>query len=430
MSEQPPLLRGILIGSLSETRRLIRTSHARMMVVFFGILYALGSMVLGGMLLLTHVRGGFTTEILWGNALGTGAWNYPGLLVVAPWGVVSLPFLATISMVVVSTGVGIGVSVALLIAAHLVRDRRRSAAGAGSVGSVAGLTPAMVALVTLGACCSTTAAASAGVGIVAQASGTTIDSLLINNWYLDVFQIAVMYVALLAQELVLRAYGGLLGLGADPVRLGTEVPPVRATGPVIGRTAVRAVLLLAGVTWSVGMFAEWAGASPSLSSGPLWFQWIFQHQLLADVAIVVALVPAAVGTALLARQRTLAVYALRAALLVAGLSLVAWTPAPVATAGAPGFLNEVFGALGLPATWGAVAPVFSPGLALYARWGFQYLLLGGFGLAIAIRPQRVLRPFLASPTASPSWLGSVPTSREVSTTRSPPAPARASVRDP
>ncbi len=430
MSEEPPLLRGILIGSLSETRRLIRASHARMMVVFFGILYALGSMVLGGMLLLTHVRGGFTTEILWGNALGTGAWNYPGLLVVAPWGVVSLPFLATISMIVVSTGVGIGVSVALLIAAHLLRVRRRSAAGAGSVGSVAGLTPAMVALVTLGACCSTTAAASAGVGIVAQASGTTIDSLLVNNWYLDVFQIAVMYVALLAQELILRAYGGLLGLGTGSVQPGPETAPVRLTGPVVGRTALRAVLLLAGVTWSVGMFAEWAGASPSLASGALWFQWLFQHQLLGDFAIVVALVPAALATALLARQRTIAVSALRAALLIAGLSLVAWTPAPVAAAGAPGFLNEVFGALGLPATWGAVAPVFSPGLVLYVRWGFQYLLLGGFAIAVALRPARVLGPFLASPSGRSSWFPAGSVARGPSAARSPSSPARASARDP
>ncbi len=58
----------------------------------------------------------------------------------------------------------------------------------------------MIALVTLGACCSTTAAATAGLGVIAQASGTSIDELLANNWYIGVFQILVLWIALIAQE--------------------------------------------------------------------------------------------------------------------------------------------------------------------------------------------------------------------------------------
>jgi hypothetical protein len=401
------------ILTLAETRRYLARSHARMMVVFFAVLYALGSMVLGGMLILVHVRGGYTTEILWGNALGTGAWNYPGLLVVAPWGILSLPFLATVSMILVSVGVGIGISVALLIAAQLVRDRKRSAARPGAVGSIAGLTPAMIALVTLGACCSTTAAATAGVGLVAQASGSSLNNLLVNNWYLDLFQLVVVFIALLAQEMLLRVYGGLFGVA--PSASG-DVPatasPVASAARLVASGGLRAGLLLAGVTWSLAMFAEWTTISPASAGAVLWFQWIFQHQVLAVTAILVALFPAAVSDAF-ARFRTgFLPYVVRAALLVAGLSLATWVPPLLASGGAGGFLNELFGAWGLPPAWGAVAPVFAPGLTLYARWGFQYLLLGGFAVALGLAPTETLSVATASLSvrASPARAGPVPDS--------------------
>ena len=367
------------------------------MVVFFALLYALGSMILGGMLILTRVPGGYTAGILWGNALGEGSWNYPGFLLVAPWGVVSLPFLATWSMVFVAIGVGIGVSVGLLIAAQIVRDRRSATLGPGAVGSVAGLTPVMIALVTLGACCSTTAAATAGVGLVAQASGSTLDNLLINNWYLDLFQVVVVFVALLAQELVLRVYGGLLGLTSTTAPSGASLA---TAAPLTLRTiaggALRAALLLAGVTWSLAMFAEWTTISPETASATLWFQWIFQHQLLAVVAVLVALFPSEVARRFAAPAPGRFTVALRVALLVAGLSLATWVPPSVAVGGASGFVNELFGVWGLPSSWGSLVPAHSPGLALYARWGLQYLLLGGFAIALAIAPGRVLDPLRTS----------------------------------
>ncbi len=381
------------IVSLVETRRYIRRAHARMMVVFFAILYALGSMVLGGMLLLTRVRGGYTSEIMWGSALGTGQWNYPGILIVAPWGVVTLPFLATISMIVVSIGVGIGVSVAILISARLIQDRRRATATPGVVGSVAGLTPAMIALVTLGACCSTTAAATAGVGLVAQASGSNLNSLLVNNWYLDLFQMTVIFVALLAQEMLLEVYGGLFGL--EPRGDSNAMaPPLASPGAArrIAGGALRATLLLGGVTWSLAMFAEWTTVSPATASAGLWFQWIFQHQLLGGFAIVAALFPSTVISVVTRRATTTAGYAFRTALLLSGLSLAAWVPPAVAASGAPGFVNELLGAGGFSAAWGAVAPVYSPGVALFLRWGSQYVLLGGFAVAVALAPRVALSP--------------------------------------
>ena len=409
MSEAPPPARGLSIFTLAETRRYVRRAHARMMVAFFALLYALGSMVLGGMLILVRLPGGYTTYVLWGNALGQGPWNYPGLLIEAPWGVVSLPFLATISMLLVSVGVGLGVTVALLIAAQLVRDRRSASARPGAVGSVAGLTPAMIALVTLGACCSTTAAATAGVGLVAQASGSSLDNLLVNNWYLDLFQVVVVFVALLAQEMLLRVYGGLFGLESNGPSLD---PGGREPAPLTIRTVAgslfRAALLVSGVTWSLAMFAEWTTTSPATAGAALWFQWVFQHQLLAMVAILVALFPATFVRRFSGENSGPWDWAVRASLLVAGISLAAWVPPAVAAGGAPGFLNELMGIAGYAASWGAVPPVFSPGIALYARWGFQYLLLGGFGVALAVAPEGALRPIRWSLGAVPARPGAVP----------------------
>ena len=400
VSEEPLSSRWFTLLSLGETRRFVAQSHARMMVVFFAILYALGSMVLGGMLTLVRVPGGYSETILTGG--GAGAWNYPGFLLVAPWGVVSLPFLATWSMVIVSIGVGIGVSVALLISVRLLRDRRKAAAQPGSVGAVAGLTPAMIALVTLGACCSTTAAATAGVGLVAQTSGSTLNNLLVNNWYLDLFQVVVILIALLAQEMILEVYGGLFGL--TPVAESDSVPatePRPLTRREIVGGAARVALLVAGVTWSLAMFAEWTTVNPATAGATLWFQWLLQHQVLAVFAVLVALFPSSIARALTGAPGRAAPWALRGLLIVTGFSLAVWVPAPVAAGGASGFVNELFGALGLPAAWGSVAPIYPPGLSLYVRWGLDYLLLGGFALAVGLLPDRLLNPLRWNAAARP-----------------------------
>ena len=91
----------------------------------------------------------------------------------------------------------------------------------------------------------------------------------------------------------------------------------------------------------------------------------------------------------------------RAGLAVAAGSLVLWTPPLLAYGGAPGFLNELFSTLGGPAGLAPVPPVFSPGVALYLRWGFQYLFLGGFALAAALFPRAVARPILGGLEGEP-----------------------------
>jgi hypothetical protein len=361
-----------------------------MMTAFFTVLYALGSMTLGGMLILAHIGGGYTFEVLWRSQTGFQPWNYPGVLIVAPWGIVSLPFFATVAMVLVSVGVGIGMAVAVLLGVALVRRRAKSAHQPVAVGSLAGLTPAMIALLTLGACCSTTAAATAGVGLVAQVSGSNTDTLLLNNWYLGVFQVAVVWIALVAQELLLRVYGGLFGLSTDaPLGATVAFPPRLSRRSFLGG-ALRVALLVGGVTWSLAMLVDWTTVSPASASLADWVRWVVQHQFLALLAILAALFPRGFVDAFSRLAGTLWGRLARAVLLVGGLSLAVGVPPPLAGWGVEGFGNELLALLGVPAAWGAVSPVFSPGLDLYFRWGVQYFLLGGFAIAVAIAPLRTL----------------------------------------
>jgi hypothetical protein len=360
-----------------------------MMTVTFTILYALGAMSLGGMLVLFNQGGGYTVQVLWGNALGQSPWVYPGILVTAPWGFLELPFFGTLAMVVVSIGVGIGMAVAVLLGIALIRNRR-AAGRAASVGTAAGLTPAMIALVTLGACCSTTAAATAGVGLVAQVSGSTPDNLLLNNWFLGVFQMAIVWVALVAQELVLRVYGGLFGRSSAPVPATSNAP--RITRRYVAGGLLRVALLVGGVTWSLAMLVEWTTTGPLTAPAALWFRWIAEYQLPALLAIFAALFPVGTIDAFAVAGSAVGRNLLRVGLLLGGVTLVFGAPPPLSGWGVEGLGNELLAVLGFSASAGAVTPVFPLGADLAFRWGLQYLLLGGFALAVALVPMRALEP--------------------------------------
>ncbi len=369
--------------TLRGIRTFIRDSSARGGVAFFALLYGLGAAFTSGMVLITSIPGGYTFTVFWSGGPGTFFWNYPGFLLVAPWGVVSAPFFPTLAMAVVSVGVGLGMTVAFLLAVRLLRHRRRAAGTPAATGTVAGLTPAMITLVTLGACCSTTAAASAGVGLVALATGTTTNNLLLNNWFLGVFQIVVVWVALLAQELLLVVYAGLFAKrdGETPAP-----PPVAWDRRSVAALALRAALLVGGVLWSLSMVAEWTSISPWSGSPGLWFQWVVQHQLVALLAVCAALFPTGTGEAVLAIPRA-GRWALGGLLFVAGLTLV-WAPPPLPAWGLDGLANQILFTVGAPSGWGTVSPGGLGGLALGLRWAFEYALLAAFALGVALVPDR------------------------------------------
>ncbi|HTP53911.1 MAG TPA: hypothetical protein VML94_02975 [Thermoplasmata archaeon] len=374
--------------TLREIRRYIVRSHAVMMSVFIGMVYGLLALTQSGMLVLVNLHGGYT--VLPVSSPGSG----PGYLVLAPWGVLSLPILGVIAMVLVAGGVALGMAVAVLLAVALVRRRGAPSGGPATIGSVAGLTPAMITLLAFGACCSTTAAASAGVGVIAQVSGSTTAALLVNNWFLSIFQVGIIAIALVAQEALLRVYGGLFGLpGAAP---GATATAPRLSRRTAAGTALRAALLVAGVTWSLAMFAAWTTVAPGAASAATWVDWIVVHQGLAALAIGTALFPSAAADLFTGRLGASVARGLRGIALVGGGLLVVGAPPPLAGAGLEGLGNELLSWAGAPAAWGAVSPAYGPGAALAFRWGAQYLLLGGFAIVLALRPRRALRPVLWS----------------------------------
>ncbi|HXQ48716.1 MAG TPA: hypothetical protein VN842_02915 [Thermoplasmata archaeon] len=384
--------------TLREIRTFIRRSSARGGVVFFGLLYVLGSLFLGGMVVLGDIRGGYSFFTVWGGT--AGSWNYPGLLVVAPWGVVSLPFFATFAMIVVGIGVGYGMTVAFLLAVRLVRPQRGRGPST-AVGALAGLTPAMISLVTLGACCSTTAAATAGVGLVAQASGTSASNLLLNNWYLGVFQIVLVWVALLAQEMLLVVYAGLFGR-ADGGGEGVGDPASRRVdGRFLVGGVLRVLLLGAGVVWALAVLAEWTTINPSTAGAGYWFQWVVQHELVAGLAIAAALFPTATYAAMHRTRQGLG-WVVPGVILLAGLLLVLWVPPPLPAWGVDSLVNQILAAAGAPASWGATGTGSVGGVALYLRWAFEYILLGGFAVAVSMAPDRAFSWLAPSTTAATS----------------------------
>jgi hypothetical protein len=375
--------------TLHEVRGYLRRSHARGLAGFIAVAYALGSMLMGGMLILARFPGGYNVLILWGNALGLQPWNYPGLLIEAPWGFVILPFFATLSMVVVSAGVGLGMAVAILLGVQLVRSRRSTSGRPVASGTIAGLTPAMIALVTLGACCSTTAAATAGVWLVAQASGSSVTNLLTNNWFLGIFQIVVVYVALIAQELLLQMYRSLFAAG-DPGYAG----PMPASRPLDARAvaggALRIALVAAGITWVLTVLADWTTQSPGSANAAVWFNWLVEHFLVGGAAVLVALAPQTVRGWLGVLGPSARSRIVRSVLLAGAWALGGWVPPPLAGAGIEGFGNELLGILGISSSWGAVSPGVVPGPVLAFQWGFQYMLLAGFAAWVSLSPRMTL----------------------------------------
>lgn len=423
--------------TLSRVRSFIRASSFRGAVALFSVLYIVGSLFEGGMVVLANLQGGYSWSILLGSPNGQW-WNYPGLLLLAPWGVVTLPLFPTIAMLVVGVGVGLGMTVALLLTIRLLRPgtgRARTKA----VGAVTGLTPTMLSLVTLGACCSTTAVATAGVGLVADASATSVSNLLLNNWYLGVFQIVIVWVSLLGQEMLLAVYGGLYG---SPTA-GGEAPSARP-GPDgslrwLAAGALRVGLLGGGLLWSLAMLSDWTTTDLGHAGAGMWVSWLVQHQLVALLAVGIALFPrpTLLGIERLLRSALGRTFAL--VLLAGGASLLLWLPPPLPAWGLESLPDRLLGLAGAGAAWGAL-PVGPGGLAVTAaRWAVEYVLLGSVVVVAVGRPRRLLTlleagsgvPAGLPAEPSPGFLGATPGAcppRERSVPAPPSVEVPASVR--
>jgi len=405
------------ILALRGTRTVLSSNRYRILVGIIGLGYALVAMLLGGMLLVpgTPARLGWFFYVY---PSGPGpSWTYPLILAGNPYFLVYLPILSGILMTLTATGIGLGMSLGVWLGIGLIRSRKQGLLRPTAVGAAAGLTPAMIGLVTLGACCSTTAAATAGIGLVAQSSGTNPAMALANAWYLGVFQVVVVYVALIAQEKLLTVYGFLVGGSFSNPSVRSAGHPDR--GPLswreVGSAALRVALVAAGLTWSLSVMIGWTSAPPSRAGAVTWTSWVFQHEVPGMLAVIVALFPAEALAWWTERARRWPTRVLRATLVVSGLALLTWIPPPWSGEGAAALGNELLGFGHFPQSWGAVAPPSIGILALSLRWAFQLALLGTFAVAMGLVPRSAVGPLLqssgdrkparapiAAPTAAPS----------------------------
>jgi hypothetical protein len=384
-------LRGSI--ALRAIRRDLTERRAWPVVGVLAVAFAAISMILGQMLILEPVSG----PVLVGAVLPSGGghlWDFPELYAVGPWGVLVLPFLPTVAMALVSVGVGMGATVAAgQVATRLRRDPARPMS---PTGVAVGAGPAIGGLATIGACCCTACASTAGVAVVAAASGVGPAELLVNDWYVGVFQLVLVCVTLVALD---RSLAGVVG------RCPSEVvrPRRQAAGALL-----RLALVVAGVTWSLAMLVEWGSVDPLTAAPAQWYHWGIEHQLLGAAAVAAGLFPSEFAGFVRRHARTFGGLVGRVALGAGAVSWGLWVPAPFVAAGLGGFMNELFGTLGAPAGWGAVAPDAALGPALLFHWAFQHLLLATFALALAIRPLDATVPVTWGATGPVAPAGGIP----------------------
>lgn len=257
--------------TLRRSRALLRGTEGRLLALTAGGVYLFAALLVGDMLVFGPTgQSDVTTYYL---AHGVPWWGFPVWILVAPNAVLSLPLFAVVAMALVAAGIGLGMGVSVRLALQLARWNRRRATSPAAAGSITGLTPALLALLTLGACCSTTAATTASLGVVAQATGSSTDLLLENAWFLSIVQIAVLWVSLVAQERLVTVYAHLAGPSAGAAAEAVDGAPVRVPGRVLlARTllAVAAVAaILSGVAELAGLGAPGRGEVALLGSGVL-----------------------------------------------------------------------------------------------------------------------------------------------------------------
>lgn len=197
--------------TLQGSRSLLLTQPYRTLVGLIGIAYVLITTLFSGMLYLPaspqHI-GWF----LFVFPSGPGpSWTYPAILAGGPYFQVDLPVLSTILMTLTAAGIGLGMSLAIQLGVRLLRLRSAGMFRPTAAAAVAGWTPALVALLTLGACCSTAAAATAGIGLASHSGVIGAAALGGDAEYLGAVQVGVVYIALIAQEYLVRVIGRIPG---------------------------------------------------------------------------------------------------------------------------------------------------------------------------------------------------------------------------
>ena len=380
--------------SFRETRRFLGVGARLRWALGFAYAFALLSMIVGQMLVLGSFQGSSPITVV--TDTGPRWWDAPELILVLPFGVAILPMLPTLA----TLGVALAVGVSGVVGLSTVRSRIRRGpdpsgpSAAGSVAASAG--PAITGFATLGACCCVSCAGAVGLSVVAIASGADAAALQTADWYVALFQLGVVLLALVAQERMLRR---------NPLECprATSRPRTEAA-----RVALRAALLLGGITWSLAMLLEFGTDLPFSAPAALWYHWIFEHQLLAGLAICAGLFPEELSDRVRRSARSLRAVPFRVVLLVAALSWGLWVPPFAVDFGLGGLINELLGVGGFPASYGASVPEGVVGPALVFHWVFQHAALAGFGAALAVFPARTAAALAAPERSTPPVLSPAP----------------------
>ncbi len=365
------------LATLQRTRALLRSRRARLLAAAIAVIFVFVSMLIGQMLTFPGFASPSFMSVQW---TGSPWWDFPDLFIYNGGVALDLLLLPTVTMILVSAGVGIGLTAALFTAFPRLRAQPQGSGRGTATTSTAGAGAAITGLATLGACCCTTCVSAAGVAVVAAASGTNVALLLGQTWYLELFQLVVVGLALLALERSLR-------LPTDYCRVAPRVD----SGFVLG-SLLRIGLLVAGITWSLAMFVEWVEVSPFAAGPTLWYHWIVEHQLLSLAAVAAGMFPKEAAAWVRRIYARTGGWALRIGLLAGGITWGIGVPPPLSGVGLAGLVNEILGFLGASAAWGAVTPDVGLGPALLFHWVFQHLLLGAFAMALALAPAAALGP--------------------------------------
>jgi hypothetical protein len=353
---------------LRNSRSIVSSLQGKLLWLSFSILFGLVSMILGGMLAIVPI----SVVRIYVAYSGIPRWDYPMLWIDFHRLVMVFPFLPTILMILISAGVGLGSAVALMLAIG-----SRSKYKASTIGSV----PLITGFATAGACCCTSCLSTAGIAVIAAVSSVPTWEILMNDWYLGLFQLSIVFLSLLVLERELERNKETCNVTYSKKKMTLSV-------------ILKISLLIAGITWSLAMLVEWGEISPLSASLPTWYHWIFEHQLLSSFAILSAFFPSKMYSII--RSRSLGAILLRVGLVLSALTWGFWVPEQLTNIGLGGFLNELFGYINLPLSLGAVPPDSSLGIPLLFHWIFQHELLSIFALSASLIPRKVFAPLLWS----------------------------------
>lgn len=273
----------------SYTRALLRSRGGYWLALAITVAYGLLSMLSTGMV---RADGGAVARVAW----VTPPSGDPVILLSGLGWSATLPLesLGITILVAVATGVGLGAAVAVSL--RLRAGGASTKIGTTSAATVAALAPAMMALVTLGACCSTVAAAASGLVGGTGSSQLALGPITVPSLFLGIGQLGLLAVALSAQERLFRMFGDLLRLGPGP-STPSKVREREWRRRFIARSPFIAISLGVGVLGSVAFATVVAGAPALGAPGPLILGSILHADARSLFVVGAVLFPALVALA-------------------------------------------------------------------------------------------------------------------------------------